>query len=72
MQITSLKTLNKLTNISLVNLSLKNVTSLYQQVKKTNRLTKITFAIAETLFNTFNKIVTTPITNIFHKQSIIF
>jgi hypothetical protein len=72
MQITNLKTLNKLTNLSLVSLSLKNVTGLYQQVKKTNMLTKITFTIAEALFNTFNKIVTTPIANIFHKQSIIF
>jgi hypothetical protein len=71
-EITSLKTLNKLTSLSLVSFSLNKVTSLYERVKHTNSLTKSTFSVAEASFNTFNKIVTLPLTNVFQKQSNAF
>ena len=68
-EITSLKTLNKLTSLSLVSFSLNKVTSLYERVKEINSLTKSTFSIAEASLNTFNKIITKPLTNVFQKQS---
>ena len=66
----SYKTLNKLTVLPVVSSALKTASTVYENVKSTNVITRTTFGVAETSFQLFTHLVAVPLANVAKNPSL--